>query len=327
MKRSLIVILISLILLACLWWLTGKPLNAYLSLHRPLDGADILLVEGWLSKTELGRVARVFTEGDYDRIVTSGTSSTDDYQMGKNGTLVFHIIPPVVSNEPAQLNIVAHGNLSDDYESLFEVYANEEIIGIDSASNKSSGFTYEIPPTGPIEKISVNFLNNAIINGKARYLLVSSISLNNQYYSVFDTNVYFRANTSNDSAIYRSAKCKSAEATYYLEEFGIESNKIIEICTEKVIYSKTFSTACNTIAQLDSIYSKSNHKINVISASPHCRRTYLSYIKAAPGWNIGIISLNNDQCAKYSRLKNIQELSGIMLLMILKPGKQHIIRH
>jgi len=99
-KKRFVVFLISLLfILFILGWLTDKPLYSYLSLHHPIYDADILIAEGWLSRKELLEVAHIFKKDNYSLLVTTGTPSKDEYLMGKNGELVFHLSPPLIFKE------------------------------------------------------------------------------------------------------------------------------------------------------------------------------------------------------------------------------------
>lgn len=319
-KRLVVILLCTFILLPCLWWLSGEPLYSYLSIQQPLANADLLIAEGWLGRDELKSVAKIYNQGNYSWLITTGVPLEREYIMGMNGWLDFHFNPILVMKEPVNLSINVRGTLSETEASKFNVYINNQKLGCDSVSYIPKTFAYKVSRIDTISFISIQFINDAFIDGQDRNLIVTSIVVNNSLYTVNDTNVIYRVPFRNDSIIYRSADSRATEASYVLQGFGISKAKIKAICTKNIKYSKTLSTARNTMQKIDSVFGPDNNlRINLISVPPHSRRTYISYKKIAPHYDIGIISINNQTeiNKKNYRLRNLRELYGIILLKLL----------
>ncbi|MGL5510131.1 MAG: YdcF family protein [Microcoleaceae cyanobacterium] len=60
--------------------------NNFLSLHRPLPNADILVVEGWLSDQSLLKAIEEFEEGEYQLLVTTGASLERGFYLSEYKT-------------------------------------------------------------------------------------------------------------------------------------------------------------------------------------------------------------------------------------------------
>jgi hypothetical protein len=310
-----------LILLAFLaYWITGSPLYNYLSFNHPTEKAGILLTEGWFKREELKVVSDTFKSGGYSCFIATGIPLSKEYMMAENGKLDFRLNPPKKQTQSFQLCITARGTLPGKNAAIFEVFINDRKLGTESASIDPTVYSYLIEHIDTVYSVSIRFLNDDIINGENRDMFVSSISLDGVFYTVNDTNVYYQVLTRYDSTIYRSAYCEATVVKNVMKEYGIKSAQIIPVCTETRKWSKTLSTAINTVKQIDAqLQPDDSCSLNIISVANHARRTYAAYKKAAPSWRIGIISIDmHSQNNPYNhRLKNLKELFGILLIKIL----------
>jgi hypothetical protein len=321
-KTVVVLFFCSFVIIFFLWWLSGKPLYDFLSLQKPVTNPDLLLAEGWMDRDQLKKVEVIYNQGNYSGLITTGIALSPEYVMGKNGIMDFRFDPGLLMKNPIHLAIHLRGTLSEDQKSKFIIFVNNQRIGSDSVANDPKSFAYSIRDIDTISLISIQFINDALIGGKDRNLLITSVAVNSVIYSVNDTNVYYRVMSGSDSATYRSARCKAIVAKNILMEYGVKQDKIKAICTGNIKYSKTLSTASHTMHAIDSIFSPPhNLKINLVSFGPHSRRTYMAFKKAASDYDIGVVSIDEStEDDKINRLRNLRELLGIILIMIL-PAK------
>jgi hypothetical protein len=302
------------------WWFSGKPLLRYLSPDKPLTNADILVVEGWLNRSDLGLVADEFRNGKYKYLIATGTPGKEVYTMGKNGCLEFNIIPPFQLEKPGDVRIVASESLPFKDTAFFMVYANGNYIGNETVSTDPTQFSFPLNGIDSVCSISVCFLNDALSDHSDINLLVSSVILEDKVFGVNDTNVFYKVLTIDDSTIYRSAPCGSTIVKNVLIEKGIDPHRIIDICSSRINLSRTASAASNTIMKLDSAFAdKPDFTFNIMSVAPHSRRTFVAFKKAAPERKIGIISIseNSENDQKVNRSRNLREFSGIIILELI----------
>lgn len=320
-KKSIILLFLILFLVLVGWYYSGVPLYHYLSFYKPLPTADLLIAEGWLDKEELGYVANLFREGDYQFLITTGYPLKQKLLMYKNGIYKLEINKPPSPNSILVLTIQAQGTLSFDHASVFKVYINKEQIARDSVGKQPKTFSYRLIQHDTIKNVSIRFTNDAIIAGEDRNLWIYSLEINNDFYSALDTNATYSICTLTDSSVFNLAGTQALLARNIILQEGLPKERVIAVSGTKPGISKTLSTAQHTIHAIDSMFSFSEHKINIVSIPPHSRRTYISYCKYYPKESIGIIAVPKSyrRDNQISRIKNLRELSGILLIKLC-PG-------
>jgi hypothetical protein len=99
MKNMVIFLILCVILSGSFFLLYNFSANAiaqFLYVNKPIDDAEVLLVEGWVPKRFLGYVKEEFDKGSYGYILVSGMNSQyvsdpDDQQMiYSNASIVAH---------------------------------------------------------------------------------------------------------------------------------------------------------------------------------------------------------------------------------------------
>lgn len=93
------------LLLACgaLALLAALHLYAFLALQQPAAGARLLVVEGWMPSPELDQALRVYREGGYERVVTTGGPIENEFEREGSETYA----------ERARAYLVRHGLAAD----------------------------------------------------------------------------------------------------------------------------------------------------------------------------------------------------------------------
>jgi hypothetical protein len=315
-KRSQIalILLFSFVLLA--WWAAGQPLQKYLSLNKPLHSTDLLVAEGWLDSHELDYIANYFRDGDSKYLVTTGYSRDQNLLMYKNGRFFRRVNERAPDNQTVNLQVRLQGTLTDQYASLFRLYINDTFIALDSVGRKAKTFRYSIRQTDSINSVSLEFINDAIIEGKDRNLLVHDLILNGRSFPVLDTMAMYSIHTADDSSVFKLAGTQAELARNLLIGKGIPGNRVIAISSDRPGISKTLTSAKNTIHALDSMFRDTGYSVNIISIPPHTRRTYAAFCKFHPKDSTGILAIPVSFSKNYgvNRLKNLRELLGLMFI-------------
>lgn len=320
-KKYIILLFLVLFLVLFAWYYAGVPLYNYLSFHDPLPTADLLIAEGWLDKEELDYVADLFREGDYRFLITTGYPLEQKLLMYKNGIYKLEINKPPSSDPTIVLTIQVQGTLSFDHASVFNLYINKDQIARDSVGKQPKTFSYRLIQHDTIKNVSIRFTNDDIIAGEDRNLWICSLKINNEFYSVLDTNASYSIRTMDDSSVFNLAGTQALLARNLILQKGLPKERVIAVSGTNPGISKTLSTARNTIYAIDSMFGFSDQKINIVSIPPHLRRTYISYCKYYPKESTGIIAVPKSYRMNHqiSRVKNLRELSGILFIK-LYPG-------
>ncbi len=315
-KQTLILFIFLLSITLPGWFFSGYPLQNYLSLHKPLETANILIAESWLESSELDFVAKHYNERNYRYLFTTGFPLNQDLLMYKNGTFRLNIDAKVPDNQISNLQVKLQGTLPFKYASVFNLFVDDKYIATDSVGKQAKIFGYSIENKDSIKSVSIKFTNDALIEGKDRNLHVLSIILNGVSYPVLDTNATYFITTYDDSSVFKLGETQAVIARNLLIRKGVAKNDIIAINGNKPGKSKTFTTAENTIRAIDSVCQDANYSINIISTLPHTRRTYLAYCKFHTSDSVGIIAVPSSSIKKYeiNRSGNIRELMGILLI-------------
>lgn len=317
-NKTLIILILLFILFVIGWFYTGEPLHKFLSIYNPSSKADILIAEGWLDNNELEFVAQYFKKNDYQYLITTGYPLNQDLLMYKNGTYYLKIHQPSINNHGSELKVHLKGSLPYKHASVFKIFVNEKLIALDSVGKQPGTFYYNLLNKDTIETVSIKFINDAIVEGKDRNLLISSVSLNDQYYPALNTNATYTIQTMDDSTVFNLAGTEALLARNLLFRKGIPEKYLIAISGRKQGISKTLSTAKNTIEAIDSIQKTNEYSINIVSVPPHTRRTYTAYCKYHPKDSIGIVAVPVSYIKDYqvNRLRNIRELLGILFIKL-----------
>jgi hypothetical protein len=299
--------------------LSGSIVNRYLSLYKPLQNANLLIVEGWLSDEELKGAAEIFTSNvnTYKYIITTGVLLPSFYEMGENGDLVFNINVSNLQTGAHKLSVEAYStNLRGEY-ALFSAWVNNKKVGQAITSGIKKKYSFDFEAHAKTESVTIRFLNDNFYKKQDINLYVASISIDNLKYVVNDTSNYY-IKKYQPEVKHVLAKTNDVRAKYVLMRYHVPENKIIAIGTLMNSVSRTAQTAKNTINVLDSIFDVDTIRINILSRKPHSRRTYLAYNKyfGKPG-QIGIINSKYSPARDEKRmLKNLKELFGILYLKI-----------
>lgn len=241
--------------------------------------------------------------------------------MYKNGTYFIKTDQPIPKDYKLNIELELKGTLPFINASVFKVYVNNDLIACDSVGKLSKKFSYNLVQKDSIESVSIKFTNDAIVQGQDRNLIVSSVRVNDHFYSAYDTNATYIIQTTDDSTVFNLGGTQALLARNLLLRRGIPEKCVIAVSGEKPGISKTLSSANQTKSAIDSILDTGEYNLNIISIPPHIRRTYAAFCKYHPKESVGIVAVPDSYIKdiQVNRLKNLYELLGILFVK-LYPG-------
>jgi hypothetical protein len=300
-----------------IWYISGDILFNYLSLNKPVDKANLLILEGWLYDDEVKEAIELYKQGSYPYIITTGVNTPPFFMMGMNGDLVVDVKHLHIKKGMHELTIRAFSSLANNESGLFDLWADEIKIGGSYTTRKPDDYAFNFEADSTTDSITISFKNDALYKDEDINFYISFVTIDDSSISVNDTLNYYRTLVKpywkNILASNHATRLK-----HVLMQYGIPANKIIPIETHSYNESRTAETAKNTIHQIDSIFNIDTLKVNIFSRKPHTRRTFNAYKKyATHNMQIGIIpSTCYISKIERGRFRNIKEMAGIIYLKI-----------
>jgi hypothetical protein len=295
-------------------------LSGYLSKSEQVK-ANILLVEGWLSESDLEIAYTEFENNSYDKIITTGLTYVDEYfRMFENGYLIFYpALRSSIRNDTGQHTIAvdAYGSLNYKEYAHLNLYVNDSLIA-DFFADKHKR-RYSARWTGAISEIDsfmVRFTNDRVDEHGDLNLFVKDIVIDNTITIPYLRNSeYDMGRLDGQRRLVNNFNSVAERARNWLLSKGIDSSLVIAVPGEKVSINRTLTSA---LAFRDWLRKTNiNVKgINIVSSGTHARRTWMTYNRILDEkYKIGIISIP-DYRNGYSRvgrvLKTLRETAGII---------------
>ena len=329
-KKSLIILVITILSLLALSYCLLKPafnyLSGYLSKSEQVK-ADILVVEGWLPHYALEMAYNEYQKNEYAYVVTTGVRYTPPYyKISDNGYLIFYthdILSRLNEMGSHSIEIDAYSDMRGENRAHFNLFINDSLAANFYVDKRKKGYTIKwYGCLKNIDSIMVQYDNDIYEPPLDRNLSVKEICFDNRitvpylFHSEYDMlkldgKLRFRNNLITTAQLARSK----------LIRIGIDSTKIIAVSAEKVRLNRTLTSA---LAFRNWLYvqDKDLNGINIISLGPHARRTWMTYNKILnEKYKIGIISIPEESDIQISgarkALKTLREILGIIYYWFL----------
>jgi hypothetical protein len=323
-RKKLLILLLIVISVILAGYVFMKPafkyLSGYLSKSEQVH-ANILLVEGWLSESDLEIAYAEFKNNNYDNIITTGLTYFDDYfRMYENGYLIFYPgLRNSIQNKVSQHTVAvdAYGSLNYKEYAHLNLYVNDSLIA-DFFADKHKR-RYSSRWTGAlsgIDSIMVRFTNDRVDEHGDLNLLVKDIVIDNTITIPYLRNSeYDMGRLDGQRRLVNNFNSTAEQARNWLLSKGIDSSLVIAVPGEKSSINRTLTSA---LAFRDWLRkAKINVTgINIVSSGTHARRTWMTYNRILDEkYRIGIISIP-DSRNSHSRagmvLKTLRETAGII---------------
>lgn len=285
------ILLIGLVILARL---LAPTWYHFLAVNQPLDDADILLVEGWVSESTLQNAAKNFKEGSYEQVVVASILFSNEFNLHSTGALVYDFgRMKGIGSSWDSLSIRANSSLVGGEHAKVMVLADEDTLGevLTAEQLKKYSFPLKNKPE-PVEQIKLVFTNDYYDqeNHKDRNISIHSLYVDSTFIPTRTPFVYYdlgKIDGSNIEKVYKSRAGSSAE---YLVEQGVPPQVIQIIDAPRVEYNKTYTTA-KAVGKWLEEHTEKQHRVNLISENVHSRRSWMLFKKEMPQHvELGIIA-------------------------------------
>ena len=255
-------------------------MKSFLSVTKPVV-ANVLLIEGWMLDPALIIASNEFRTKNYEFIVTTGLQAPVFYKMPMNGNLVFYTDNKTKQNKDLKkhkIEVELYGDTRGEERAHFNFFVNDSIVGDHYAGTLKKKYQFKwYGRISDIDSIIIQFDNDRMNEHVDRNLYIKRILIDHEIEIPYAYNTVYRVNTSflketriNDYSTYAEmAKLK-------LIILGIDSSKILAVPNRNTSINRTLATALDVRDYLLSNNIKFKG-INIMSAGPHARRTWITY--------------------------------------------------
>lgn len=320
-------IVLALIFSGILIILLFDQVYSFLCLSQPAE-PDILVAEGWLPDDALDKLKIEFLHGHYRLLVTTGFPYNDGYPVGSGGTIEFDLNNRLINSADNQYNITVtmRGTPAKGVFPHIWLYVDSIKIGESFTTRRKKEFTFRTRLDSPPKRIRILFDNDAYTKFADRNLSLYSVMINDSIFAANDKQVaYYSFRNGEYGFIKQFGRSSAASAANYLIHAGIPDSLIIPLETDRIIKSKTYSTALDFKRWLDEMPPSGKLSVTLFSRGVHARRTYISFKKVLHQQvNLGIISSPDPYMTQsdwwksfYGWKRMLYETSGVIYAWII----------
>ena len=308
--RTLIILLASFLFVGLIIDQLGIT-KKWLTVNKPVN-SNFYVIEGWITPNYYDSILKILNNSP-KKILITGTLSSDRITTYRNGYLIIKKLLPDSVQGKCNIEIEMSGEKVNGIWTLANIYHNNELIQDSIIIKKKTSYTFSIDYK-PNDSLSVRFINDQYNNYNDRNLSITSIKINNKRKRLHSEDVWI---LNNDMYVNTNARSNSEGMAKNLIALGIPDSCISFINTEsKGELSKTYHMASSAIKWL-----KRNgyNSATIITMDYHSRRTYISYKKSDPDFNIGVISLPviTYRSKVDFKLRTIKEVFGSIILHLI----------
>lgn len=256
--------------------------HPFFAVTRP-SGARVMLAEGWMHHEGLLEAAALFRGGGYDHLYVSGTIRPFAYYLQMGDTL------EVLVDEAFTGSLVV--GVAGLPGTTWKLLSEHGLLAQGSAPNHAADNTVETEvrhtvlritadvQSSPGEGIPVLFIGTLRLNGESPHALRYPVQIR-------------RA----DGSIRKGTPTFAEQGAELLREAGIPAASITAV--------PTFSTADRTrsAAEHFAAYALQSELpgYDVVTLGVHARRTWKQYARASKPIPVGVVSLNDPWCSRWT---------------------------
>jgi hypothetical protein len=283
MQRTVLKYGLSALTVTIICLLTVHP---FLSVNRAIT-SEVLIIEGWLPPEALEVAVAHYQAGAYRQVFVTGQTFPEDafYRIAHNGVLII----PLVGQTVTEVRLEAYSTPAFDHYAEMTVVVDSVRLGTVTTSATPSVYTFvpEVPLNA--EYLSIHFDNDAVDpSGGDRDLYIRRLWLNG-------TEVPVRQPGSRFVTSHRTTHVVASQAdaaAHYLIEAGIPAAVIYPVTSPRQLRSRT-QLAAEQLAYDIKNRGQVLTSATIISQGVHARRSLLTYRRALPETDLGIVALPN----------------------------------
>ena len=307
--------------LAVLLFFFNSETDEWLAQSSPVD-ANILLVEGWLSRNASLDAINEFNGGTYETLVITGGPLNKVINLYENGAIQFDLPAAGVNwvvNDTVRIALHAFGEPALGEYARYTIIHGSDTLGRDYTSGNMTRYVHYYAVRGqPAEKLYVVFDNDYFTDVEDRNLHIWKIEVD-------DITIPVRSEyTQLVRSISPQTKGRPLHhqtiadwKAYDMTMAGVDSSRIVPLNIPAVRRFRTFTDAVVFSEWLKEHGSKGD-AVNLFTEGNHARRTHVLYRYALPdSVNVGVISVERSGYydrsrffLSYEKLSNLYQLNA-----------------
>ncbi|MEA3446773.1 MAG: carbohydrate-binding domain-containing protein [Bacteroidota bacterium] len=274
----------------------GK-IHSFLTYSNPVQSRN-MLIEGWLNNYALEIAANKFKEGNYNKILTTGGRLPDFFKLSVQGGIIFkldEISLSVNSDQIEYISLKCYGYKAIGVFPHVNLWADSTLIANFYVDRMEKEYSFKIPSSiKRIDKIIVEYTNDAYDEYSDRDLIISSINIEGEVLPIRGKGRYFdEGKIDGHQLIEIIARDFAVQAASMLKYYGVASESIEAISPIDTEFNRTLKNA-QSVADWFKYNGDNIHSLNIISFDTHTRRSLMIYKKILPSnIDLGIISIRN----------------------------------
>lgn len=282
-------------------------LSTYLHIDKPLKKAPVLICEGWIPDYAYKEVIDVYRAGNYQLLLVTGNHGRSKIlRINHQADIILSDLPFIEENKENHIEIVMSGHKYDTFPPDVKIYKNDSLLHSKTLVSRTE---VRIDSKWlPDDSLKLSMVNGATFPDEPQNIFrIQSIHVNDQPLPLLEQKIMIGRN----GELFRfNASYKEERLSEYIRTKDIQS--IETLSSSRLGVSKTYNAASDAIKWLKK---HGYTSANVLTYGAHSRRTYVSYKKADPNFQIGIIALATSW--KPPKRMVAREILGISLIKLL----------
>jgi hypothetical protein len=310
-----------LFFLAVLIFFFNTETDEWLSRSSPVN-ANIILVEGWLSRNASRDAIKEFNEGNYETLVITGGPLNEVFNLSENGAVEFDLPAAGVDwsvNDTVRIALHAFGEPALGEYARYAIIHGRDTLGREHTHGNMSRYVYYYAVRGqPAEKLYVVFDNDYFTDMEDRNLHIWKIEVDDITIPVrSEYTQHVKSISPGTTGRPLHHKTIADWKAYDMIMAGVDSSRIVTLNIPAVRRFRTFTDAVAFSEWLKEHGSKGD-AVNLFTEGNHARRTHILYRYALPdSVNVGVISVERSDYydrprffLSYEKLSNLYQLNA-----------------
>ena len=306
----------------------------WLSVNSPVD-ANILVVEGWLSRNASRDAIREFRDGNYETLVITGGPLNKVFNLSENGAVEFDLPATGVDwsvNDTVRIALHAFGEGALGEYARYTIIHGMDTLGRDYTRDNMFRYVHYYAVRGqPAEKLYVVFDNDYFTDMEDRNLHIWKIEVDDITIPVrSEYTQHVRSISPRTTGRPLHHKTIADWKAYDLIMAGVDSSMIVPLNIPAVRRFRTFTDAVAFSEWLKEHGSKGD-AVNLFTEGNHARRTHVLYRYALPdSVKVGVISVIRSGYydrprffLSYEKLSNLYQLNAYIYSRVFFNHRLH----
>ncbi len=308
--------------------------DKWLSVNSPVD-ANILVVEGWLSRNAFRDAIKEFSDGNYETLVITGGPLDKVFNLSENGAVQFDLPAAGVdwsAKDTVRIALHAFGEAALGEYARYTIIHGRDTVGRDYTRDNMFRYVhYYDVRRQPAEELYVVFDNDFYTDMEDRNLHIWKIEVDDIAIPVRSeyTQLLRRIRPGTTGRPLHHKTLAELKA-YDLIMAGIDSSRIVPLNIPEVGRFRTYTDAV-ALSEWLKEHGCNGDAVNLFTESNHARRTRVLYRYAlADSVKVGVISVMRSGYydrprffLSYEKLNNLYQLNAYIYSRVFFNHRWH----